>query len=87
MIHRDESYQKTLDSIAIELFGHPAKDDECLVCGSKKVKPEDFKDDLCRREFEITNMCQRCQDEIFDYMKNCENMDYGDYIDEEEKAF
>jgi len=36
----------------------------CPTCG-KTVRKEDFKDSLSLREFEISGMCQECQDETF----------------------
>ena len=36
----------------------------CPFC-STPVTMEDFRDDLSRREFEISGMCQKCQDEVF----------------------
>jgi len=38
----------------------------CSTCGSKLVKPEDFRDDLSRKEFDISSMCQKCQDDFFE---------------------
>jgi hypothetical protein len=37
----------------------------CSICGSDKVKYDDFKDSLSWKEFKISGMCQRCQDETF----------------------
>ena len=37
----------------------------CAECGSDKVKPEDFRDRLSRKEFEISALCQECQDKQF----------------------
>ncbi len=37
----------------------------CALCGSTKMAPEDFKDELSRREARITVTCQPCQDEMF----------------------
>lgn len=37
----------------------------CITCGSGAVKAEDFKDDLSRKEFTISGMCQECQDSVF----------------------
>ena len=36
----------------------------CPICG-KKVGPDDLRDDLSRKEFFISGMCQVCQDEVF----------------------
>jgi DNA-directed RNA polymerase subunit RPC12/RpoP len=38
---------------------------KCATCG-KDVDPEkDFKDELSRREYSISLMCQACQDRVF----------------------
>jgi len=36
----------------------------CCFCETP-TSVEDFRDDLSRKEFEITGMCQKCQDETF----------------------
>lgn len=36
----------------------------CPLCGNP-VNFEDFRDDLSRREFKISGLCQKCQDEVF----------------------
>jgi len=36
----------------------------CPFCGNP-VNFEDFRDDLSRREFKISGLCQKCQDEFF----------------------
>lgn len=38
------------------------KDSICVVCGGDATK---FTDALSRREYEISGMCQKCQDKIF----------------------
>ncbi len=37
---------------------------KCPICGSY-IKIEDFKDPLSLKEFNISGMCQECQDKIF----------------------
>ena len=37
---------------------------QCPFC-QKIVNPESFRDDLSRKEFEISGLCQGCQDEMF----------------------
>lgn len=37
---------------------------DCPTCGDK-VNLEDCRDELSRKEFKISGMCQRCQDKIF----------------------
>jgi len=36
----------------------------CPCCGCD-VNKEAFRDDISRREFEISGMCQQCQDSVF----------------------
>jgi len=37
----------------------------CPLCG-KKVIVDEFRDDISKREFKISGMCQSCQDKVFD---------------------
>lgn len=41
------------------------KEQKCPFCG-KDVNPNDFKDELSRKEYMISGICQTCQDEFFD---------------------
>ena len=41
------------------------KDLTCLTCESTAIMPNDFRDDLSRKEFLISHMCQVCQDGVF----------------------
>jgi hypothetical protein len=36
----------------------------CPLCG-REIKEGEFKDELSKKEFKISGMCQKCQDEIF----------------------
>lgn len=36
----------------------------CPFCG-KPIDKKDFKDELSRKEYEISGLCQKCQDETF----------------------
>lgn len=38
---------------------------ECIPCGSKKIRDCDFRDDISKREYSVSGMCQSCQDEVF----------------------
>lgn len=41
------------------------KEGKCPFCG-KKINPEtEFKDPLSLKEFHISGLCQKCQDEFF----------------------
>jgi hypothetical protein len=57
--------EEALDHVSKKVFGRSRKDPACVVCGSDKIKPTDFKDDLSRKEFTISRMCQKCQDSVF----------------------
>lgn len=50
-----------------KLFPDKAKlreEGKCPFC-IKLVNEDDFRDDLSRREFEISGLCQECQDDFF----------------------
>ena len=38
---------------------------ECPFCGSTKISEEDFRDPRSFKEFKISGLCQKCQDEVF----------------------
>lgn len=40
------------------------KQGNCPIC-KNQIKINDFKDKLSIKEFEISGLCQKCQDEIF----------------------
>ena len=60
--HEMESFLNKLARIA---FARERKLDQCVSCGTSAVMPEDFRDDLSRREFGISHFCQECQDSVF----------------------
>jgi len=45
----------------------------CPICGDN-IDTSKFKDELSLKEFRISGMCQRCQDEFFD----------GEFVDSDE---
>lgn len=75
-IMRAAGFGKEVDAI------HTGK---CPICG-KEINMEDFIDELSRREFYISGMCQKCQNEIFNN-EDDEDDDWDDDLydfDEEE---
>lgn len=38
---------------------------ECPFCGTMVDVDKDFRDEVSRREFKISGLCQACQDETF----------------------
>ncbi len=46
-------------------FGRSRNEPVCVTCGNTKVSPSDFRDDVSRKEFGLSRMCQNCQDDFF----------------------
>lgn len=38
----------------------------CAFCSSSETKPENFRDERSRKEFKISQLCQNCQDKVFE---------------------
>jgi len=57
--------EKMLNELSKSLFGNERSNDYCVVCRSTEVKREDFRDELSWKEFRISKMCQKCQDNTF----------------------
>lgn len=36
----------------------------CSICG-EKIQDNEFKDNLSKKEYKISGMCQKCQDKTF----------------------
>lgn len=57
-----------IDGFAKKHFGttrtESQKNSKCVICGGDASK---FKDDLSRKEYTISGMCQKCQDKTFGY--------------------
>ena len=54
------------ENLAFDFFGRSLKRSlvNC-VCISCKKEAASFKDELSKREYKISGLCQKCQDEIF----------------------
>ena len=37
----------------------------CVTCDSNRLRGVDFRDDLSRKEYGISGMCQACQDRVY----------------------
>lgn len=37
----------------------------CPGCGAAIHRPEDFRNEISRREYRISGLCQKCQDQVF----------------------
>jgi len=67
-MERTKELQSFLDGFAKKAFGRSqteAKEKKiCVYCG-KKIMIGDFKDNLFIKEYEISGLCQKCQDDTF----------------------
>ncbi len=54
--------QAFLDNLTMATTGHVRTEKSCPLCGKP---PGEFKDELSKREFDISGMCQECQDKAF----------------------
>lgn len=63
---KDKDFTKSLDVLSESLTGvkrtDAIKSDTCVFC---KQPANKFRDELSRKEFTISGMCQKCQDEVF----------------------
>lgn len=63
---RSPVLQGFLDNFAKKAFGHTAThstaSNACVSCHKPAVR---FKDELSRKEYAISGMCQACQDKVF----------------------
>jgi hypothetical protein len=59
--------QKMIDVFAKHTFGKTASEaidtNVCVSCGEDVV---DFDDPLSQREYQISGLCQKCQNSVFD---------------------
>ena len=65
---RSKPLQKFLDNFAKKAFERSqteAKEKKiCVYCGNP-IKMEDFRDKLSIKEYKISGLCQKCQDDTF----------------------
>jgi len=70
---RDKELQATIDSFAKKAFGISQSAAKrkgalmaiCVFC-KKPIDPgNDFRNEISRKEFEISGICQVCQDDLF----------------------
>ena len=67
-MERSKEVQSFLDGFTKKAFGRSQteakKKNVCVFCG-KEIKTEDFKDQLSIKEYGISGLCQKCQDDTF----------------------
>jgi len=66
MLKRKPGMQKSLDGLSRGMGFTPQKEaEEKGICSRCKKPVGAFKDDISRREYNITGFCQECQDWLF----------------------
>lgn len=65
MSDKATNLENFLNQFAKEYFHRERTGNHCVTCGSNKINFSDFEDEISRREFTISHMCQECQDSIF----------------------
>ena len=66
----DPTYKdSTIDNFIFSMMGRDRTATiaagECVTCDSKGNNAKSFSDDLSRKEYQISGMCQKCQDDFF----------------------
>ncbi|MCK9508569.1 MAG: hypothetical protein M0Q54_09025 [Pigmentiphaga sp.] len=58
--------EQFLDEVSRDMFGRTRttsiQNNTCVMCGKNAAN---FRDELSKKEFTISGICQKCQDEIF----------------------
>lgn len=66
---KSEPMNYLLDKISKSMYGIPRRvailTDQCVMCGAA-CPQNSFRDEISRKEYAISGMCQQCQDKIFD---------------------
>ncbi len=64
--YKAEGMKKYLEEVSMAAFGRSRiksiKADICVECGEPATE---FNDNLSRKEYTISGMCQKCQDDIY----------------------
>jgi hypothetical protein len=55
----------TLEKLLHELAPHGRTEGKCAVCGKELDVKTEFRDEVSRKEYDISYMCQACQDRNF----------------------
>jgi hypothetical protein len=76
-----------IDEFLKDVFGidriNSVKAEVCCICKGN-CQLSTFRDELSKKEFLISGMCQKCQDDTF---REPNEIDLEDFLDEDTKAF
>ena len=71
-----------MDDALTSLFGvdrqQTIRDGECISCDAEGIIASSFSDDISKKEYSISGMCQSCQDDLFGADEDDEPEDYED---------
>jgi hypothetical protein len=66
---KSKTLEDFIDAFAKASFGRErsqaARESICVMCGEKINPDKDFRDDISRKEYDISGLCQKCQDKVF----------------------
>jgi len=63
-MERSRELQQFIDAIATA-GGWDGEKAHCRICNAPTGNPAFFRDELSIKEYHISGMCQKCQDEVF----------------------
>lgn len=66
MTDKSPEIKRFIDELSYQIVGRHVRENECKTCGQQINKTLDFRDELSKREYEISGMCQKCQDSVYD---------------------
>ena len=78
-----DKMEKILNDLTKTMFNRERTGEHCVVCGSTKILMEDFVDDLSWKEWQISHMCQICQDEVFNENEGYDEDSYDEDQDDD----
>ena len=72
MVHMQPTYKAPqIDALLSEIIFNGkdratcVREGTCVTCDAKGIIATSFRDDVSRKEYQISGMCQSCQDEVF----------------------
>jgi len=81
--YEGEALKELKDGLAKKLFGRTLSESLekhiCVRCG-RPVNDGDFRDEVSKKEYYLSGLCQKCQDEIWDRGLIDADVDIQNYI-------
>ena len=72
MAHMEPTYKAPqIDALLSEIIFNGkdratcVREGTCVTCDAQGIVATSFRDDVSRKEYQISGMCQSCQDEVF----------------------